>query len=477
MDYGVTDKGFIVKPFEKILEDMQEDWKKETGQDVSITPDSVLGQLFNVIAAPTKDVWDLGESITSTQDIDEASGQYLDKLAYSSNLITRNKESGSKGDILFTGSQGTIIPTLTVVKDFENRNVITTESITLNRANCYTSTFDVKILEDNEDYTINVEGTEITITSSNHATKINILEALELQIKGNTSVNAEIVEEKLLLTFPSFNNLLTTTNSDNLTLYSLGSLVGAESADKGDVNFKTNTLVNLVSSILGVTSVTNPKDFENGRKTETDEELRARIKEGQKEGGAATLPAIQTSLLLLDGVTTVDVISNETLTDDVVTGVPAKSFETFISGGDEDVIAETIFKTKATLELTHGDITKIVVDNNGDNRVIKFSRPTTKYAWIRITYVINQEEVFPANGEELIRNSVLSFGNNMDQGEDLEPTKFYAPCYQTRGVFISKIEVALTDTEVATPSYQETRIPVSKTEALVFDSNRIVITT
>jgi hypothetical protein len=165
------------------------------------------------------------------------------------------------------------------------------------------------------------------------------------------------------------------------------------------------------------------------------------------------------------------------MVDDLVTGIPKKSFETFIVGGDDDEIAQVLWETKGVTSNFHGNILKIVVDDNGDEQPVKFSRNTEKFAWLRITYSINSEEDFPSDGEERMTNAVVSHGNSMYQGEDLDPTKFYAPLYSIRGTYISNIQVAVTDTENETPIYQTSRIPINSVEELTFKDARVFITT
>ena len=43
MEYGLTDNGFIVKPFEKILEEQKADFKTIFGDDIDLSVESVAG--------------------------------------------------------------------------------------------------------------------------------------------------------------------------------------------------------------------------------------------------------------------------------------------------------------------------------------------------------------------------------------------------------------------------------------------------
>lgn len=472
---GVTDNGWETITHQEIVELYQEGAKEVWG-DVPTTPDSVLGELFNIVAAPIKDLWELGKQVEDTQNRDSATGIYLDYLAELVGL-TRLHETGATGDILFTGKVGTSIPINTVCKDTQARNVLTTESGTINRSNCYQSTFSIDVVADDTDYVIVVEGVSNTFNSGTGATEELILLGLKANLDANTETINTIVGSTIVISYPSFNNLLTTTNTDNITLDSVGVLVASESAETGDLDFYEETVTTLVTSNLGVYTVTNPADFISGRLEETDEELRLRMAEREQSTGTATKPAIEASLEDIVGVSRAYLVVNDTLEDDPVTGVPAKSFETFVTGGDSTDIAQTIWDTKPAMGATHGTIETTIIDRNGDTQSVKFSRLTEKIGWLRITYTINSEEDFPAAGESTMESLVIDKGNSMYDGEDLTPTKFYGTLYTVQGVYIESIEVAITDTLDETPVYGTTTLSVSKSENLNFSEASVSITT
>ncbi|AUR84727.1 baseplate protein J-like protein [Vibrio phage 1.063.O._10N.261.45.C7] len=473
---GVTDNGWESKSFDQLMSEVATRAKEALGQDLPTTPDSPFGQFSNIFMASVKDLWDLGQSVTSTGNRDEASGYYLDVLARIARL-TRLPASGSTGNLLFTGSVNATLPTFFACKDDQNRNVLTQEAITLNRANCYQSTFSVLTLADNTEYTIDVEGESFTFNGGTSPTVENVLIGLKGVLDTGDQTFNEIVGETIVLSFASNNNQLTTTNSDSLQLGSVGVLVSAESATVGDLSFPANTVTKLVSSNLSISSVTNPEPFNKGRFRETDEELRQRMSDREQNAGTATKPSIEASISQVDGVVSVLVVPNITMTDDPVTGVPKKSFETFVVGGDDDEIAEVLWQTKGVTSNFFGDILKIIIDENGDEQPVRFSRNVERYAWVRVTYSINSEEAFPADGEVRMASAVASHGNNMYLGEDLDPTKFYCPLYSVPGTYIKNIQVAITENETDPPVYQTTTIPVSSVEALSFSEQRVFITT
>ena len=475
---GVTLYGWEPKTYDDIFNSLSERVKEAYGEDTPTTPDSAFGQFNNIYVASIKDLWDLGGQIEDTQNRSTAEGLYLDYLASLVGLA-RQQARGAEGDLLFQGDVGTLIAVNTVCKDLEDRNVLTQQAGELNRSSCYTSSFIINDFQDNTDYTINVEGYDATANSAVGNDELYVLSVLKASIDANTDMDTllDVDNTTLVVTYPSDNNELTTTNSSNMTITSVGVYVNSVSALEGDVTFLKDTITTLVTPTLGVVSVNNPDDFTEGRFLETDQELRIRMEAREQSTGTATKPAIEASLSEIAGVTSVLVLVNDTLIDDPATGVPAKSFESFVTGGDEDAIASVIWRTKPIIGQTHGEITKTIIDTNGDTQGVKFSRPTTKYAWVRVSYEITDENIFPSDGETQMQNVVLAYGESLTQGEDLVASKFYCPLYTIRGIYVKSVEVAVTGTVYDPPLYVDTYVPVNDTVALDFSTNRITIGT
>lgn len=476
---GVTDTGWETKTYSTILGELSDGAKERWGEDFPTTPESNFGGLASIIAYALKDVWDLGQQVTDTHNRDTATGLYLDYLAGSVGL-TRQAASGATGNIIFTGDVGTTVVSATSCKDTLSNVILTTESVTLNRANCYTSTFSVISVQDSTDYTLIVEGLEVTVNSGIGNDKAYILTGLKnaLDLSGSTVNIVDEDELTLNVTLSSNSNTLTTTNSSNLKLESVGSLVASESAETGDISIEENTVTRLVTSNIGISSINNPAAFTDGRSLETDSELRLRMEELEQDTGTATVPSITSSLYEVSGVTSVVLVVNNTLTDNVVTGVPAKKYEAFVIGGDDNDIAEVLWRTNPIMGNTHGTTTMTIIDSNGDTQGVSFSRPTTEFAWFRISYTIDEEDSdFPANGEDQMAEAIVTYGEAVAQGTDFEPTKYYGPLYTVSGVQITGIEIATTVDELGTPTYQTTKIEVDTTDILDYSTDRVIFST
>jgi uncharacterized phage protein gp47/JayE len=480
---GVTSQGFENKQYSEIVNDLATKAKTPTyfGEQFPVTPDSVFGVLAGLFSAALKDQWDLSGSVADQGNRDKAAGKYLDDLAALIGL-TRLLASGSTGVLLFTGVNSTVVPINTPIKSTSNKEtVLTTSSLTLNRTACYQTRVNIPFIVVGQTYTVTVNGTaysEVAVTSQS-VLQLSTLLAAQITSGGGAlySASYQTSTGNILITSGTTNNNLLTSNSGNVNLVSVSSLVEAKAATSGSINFFTGTLTTIVSPIIGITSVNNPSDFSVGRNEETDAELRVRMEDREQSTGTATKPSIEASLSEVDGVTLAYVIENTTLTPDVDSR-PAKSYETYVAGGLDSAIAKVVWETKPAGIETWGDTSVVVVDHNGDDQLVKFSRFSFKYAWVRVTYSINSEEEFFPDGESLIKAAVVETGSKFYRGEDLEPTKFYGNIYsKVSGIFVSKIEVAITDAPLDTPTYTGVRIPVNKVTNLLFSTDRVPLLT
>lgn len=472
---GVTDTGWVPKNLDTLVDELAEAAESEFGEDFPTTPDSVFGQFANILSASNVDLWQLGQAIIDTQNRDTAEGIYLNYLAAIIGL-SRLEDSGSTGYMLFTGNVGTTVSSGTVCKDNLSRKVTTDTSVELSRAACYTSTYSIKTISDTATYTINVEGTDYSfVPDVSGITEVQILTGLAEVLDQGSDISAEVVDSTVVLTFGYTNNTMTTTNTSNITLVSVGSLISSTAVTTGDLTFEADTITSLVSTNITIISVTNPFDFVNGRDEETDAELRLRMEEEESETGTATLDAIESSLSDVDSVTKVLVVENDTLNtfDD---GQVGKSFQCYVVGGSDDDIATTIWQTKPAGIATYGNSSATVIDNNGNEKTVYFSRKVDLYAWVVVTYSFEDDgSDFPSTGESLLADAVITYGEALDDGEDFIPSRMYEYLYSVDGCLIDSIEIATTTSEGVVPTYQTTKISIEDTEVLNFDLSRVTV--
>ncbi len=206
------------------------------------------------------------------------------------------------------------------------------------------------------------------------------------------------------------------------------------------------TVITILSPAGGWTSVFNPTALVVGRELETDQELRSRAINFKTAGGTATIDSMTSSLLAVDGVSSVTV--NEKFVSECYDGLGAYicaatttqnggSVQVVIAGGDDDEVAQTIWDTKpAGVEVwaligatfNQGD----AIDSNGDTQVMDFNRPVSINMTTVITYKVFDLTIYPSTDEEAyttISDAIVAFGNTLGAGEDVTPAEFEGVVY------------------------------------------------
>lgn len=473
---GVTSTGFEVKTNDEILTELtnRANLPEYFGEIFPTTPDSNYGILSGVISASLKNQYDVSKAVASQGNLDEASGKYLDDLAALSQTY-RLDSAPSTGTLIVTGNDNTTIPVASAAKfTVSGEVVLCSEDTLLTRSKCYKILVTVPDAIVGKSYVIRINGIQCTVTGSGSPTVQTIRDSLVSEISNNISGVTPTVNSSnsFIVTHTTYSSGLTLNTISNLTLSKVTGIVKYEASRDGYIDFFANSTVVQVGSITGVTSIQNIVDWSVGREVETDEDLRVRITNKPSIIGVATKPAIESNVSNLEGVIATLLKENITINIDAE-GRPAKSYELYVEGGSDDIIAEEVWRSKPAGIETYGTVSKIIIDQNGDEQGVKFSRFETKYAWVKVFYQLDSEGVFPINGNELIINTVTDTGNSFKRGQDLESTRFYGELYNNvDGIVVTNVETAITDSPTDTPVYNSNRKSVSDTVKLVFDYPR-----
>jgi len=113
----------------------------------------------------------------------------------------------------------------------------------------------------------------------------------------------------------------------------------------GAVEADPATVINPVTVVIGVLSVTNPTAATVGIDEETDQELRVRRNRSLETPQSSSTGRMFTALASLPNVTDVAVYENDTPTTDA-DGIPAHSLWVVVEGGSVANIVETMTKNK-----------------------------------------------------------------------------------------------------------------------------------
>lgn len=160
-----------------------------------------------------------------------------------------------------------------------------------------------------------------------------------------------------------------------------------EATSWGEVTTLSSHTFSLKTPSIGIESVEYNIDGEAtiGRNTETDEELRQRRADTTTYTASSILSSIKAVVSQIYGVNYINAYENDTM--NTVDGMPPKSFEVVVEGGEEDEIASAILSKKPAGIQAYGTTIKTVDDTEGNRFQIGFTRPTKQPIDIKLTFV------------------------------------------------------------------------------------------
>jgi len=129
MAYGVTADGFVVKPLDVIITEMEDRARTVFGSDVDLTETSVLKKYIEVIAMEEARLWETSEMYYYAGYVDSSTGIQLDRVTAILGVI-RVPAGFATGVVTFSGTPGTNIPAGTPVVA-EDGTVFVTDSLVI----------------------------------------------------------------------------------------------------------------------------------------------------------------------------------------------------------------------------------------------------------------------------------------------------------------------------------------------------------
>lgn len=156
-------------------------------------------------------------------------------------------------------------------------------------------------------------------------------------------------------------------------------------------------------------------------------------------------------------------------------GRPAKSFEAVVEGGSDADVALKIWQLKPAGIQTFGNTHVVITDSQGNPQGINFTRATEVFIWVTVALTLNPQETFPDNGQELVAEAILAYGNTLGIGIDVIIQRVQAVCFSVPGIGSATIQLARTLSLSDTPSYGSSNIDIGETEISVWDLTRIEV--
>lgn len=475
----ITANGLVAKKFSDILSEINLNLKDKLAGDVDTSPETILGIISNIFAEAISDQEDLIQVISDNGNVDKAEGKYLEDLM-SLIKISRLGASPSSGTLEVTGNEGTEVTVDSVFTDLNGNEMKPVRGFLLTKSNC--NRIEVAPLGYGSApagtvYTVGIDNLDVSVFKLVDDTPEVFLSRFALEVSQATFVaNAYISGGNVIIQPNTEGYALEVDLSDNISQISVTGLVPVELVEDGPIDVPAKTATQ--GSVPGLISVTNTRDFNHGRFTESDEELRARHSKSVTILGNTTLSAITAKLLQVPGVTSARVIENSSSLDDINTGLPANSYECIVTGGSDLDVSSVIFESKPISIETVGNTS--VLETYLDNQYeVKFTRPSPKYLWARVEYsqLFDSGVELGVDTDEAIIGALLEYASTLSTGDSFIPRKSLGNIYgATTGIGDLYVSVGVSDDPQVEPeSYSQNTRNVNDKSYLELVANRISI--
>ena len=186
---------------------------------------------------------------------------------------------------------------------------------------------------------------------------------------------------------------------------------------------------------------------------ETDAEARARVKTALSSLGCCSVDAMEAEIRKVPNVTHVLIRVNDE--NSTVDGIPAHTIAAYVNNGNAGLIANAIWAKKPPGIGTYGTVSRTITDPQGNQHVVKFSRPASQYVLVHV--VLRAYDGFDRTAvENAIRSDLMNYINaEKDIGEDINVPQLYGRLYQAVGSLASTF--AITDLSLTASAQTEER--------------------
>lgn len=445
MTYGVTPTGFVKKTLTVIKEELETALRAVFGQSINLTPKSAFGQFVGIMAEREALLWEIAEALYRARDPDGATDAALEAVCALTGTM-RRAAFKSMVVLTCTGSPGTTLNVERMVSVVDiGTKFLTTTTETLASVFAWVAS------------TVYAVGARVT----------NGSKVYHCTVAGTSAASGG----------PSTTDIDIIDGSVHWTHLGSGTAVAdvvASSQTAGPWVASARTLNVIETPVGGWSSALNLLDAQLGANIESDPELRLRREEELAAPGNASLEAVREHVLKVgkdtsNPVLTARVFENYTMSTNA-DGMPPKSIEVLVEGGEDEDILQAVFESKAAGVEPHGTVSGNVIDSEGETHVIKFSRPTMKDVYVKLLVQKNPDE-FPSDGEAQLKSAVVLFGNKQKVGKDAVASSLGAQCFTVSGV----LDVTATFIGLAPSPATSTTITCTTRERARYDTSRVEV--
>lgn len=389
--FGLTPTGFVVKPLEDIVTEIQTDCRAKIAANIDLTPTSNVQSLIAIISDRLEELWQLGQALYVATDSDKALDAALIALCAITGTIPQAARpstvtaiaTGTTGTVLLTGRQPSVVDTkVKFASDADATLVAASAWIALH---VYTAGAVVK----------NSSAIFFCQTGGTSAAS-----------GGPSGTSSAITDGTVVWGFVGPGTAFATISWTCTTTGPLTALAG--------------TLTKIETTVAGWLGVRNMVDAALGNEADTNAQLRLRRQQELLGQSRSVIDSIRTRILEdVAGVTSAIVFQNDTESTNV-DGMPPHSVECLVRGGLDQDITDTVFANVAAGITTYGNQTGtfVDVDNGEQTYTVKWSRPVLHAIYI-IANVVKDPLRFPLDGQARIIASLALAGSFFEEGQDV----------------------------------------------------------
>jgi uncharacterized phage protein gp47/JayE len=211
-------------------------------------------------------------------------------------------------------------------------------------------------------------------------------------------------------------------------------VVGAYNAAIGEVT-------TIVTSVSGISAVTNTVAATPGRLRETDAELKARHTIAVATSGEESITRIYEAVTEVTGVSAVYAYDNDT--DSTHTdGTPAHKIHISAIGGTDAAVAEAIANNKTEGVGTYGATTESVYNaTTKQAKDINFNRAIDTPNYIDIV-LAKVSGVYPDDGDDQVKAALVAYySDNISINDNVDYNSLYNPIYSIPGLNVTSLKL------------------------------------
>lgn len=449
---AIPSTGLEVQTFEEVISSIIANEKELVSSTINANEDTLLGQLNTIMASRIALANEGLQDVYDQRNIDVAEGKALDDCI-SWMGIARQGAVATKGEQWFVGVDGITIPSGSLIRNSGTGDTYSLDSsLVISKSSCKSIKLSIITVSNSTLYSVVVNGVTYSYTSDSSATKQEIITGLVASITAGTNITAvDNGDETFTITTDDSSNM-SYLNDVKLKILEVISAGNITCSVLGSVQAPQLSIDTIITPVSGWSLTYNPNALVVGRGVETDADLRSRAKLSRSSSGKATVDAIRSAVLNVDGVSSVSVNQQYVSLGDNINGQPAGSIQLTIQGGTTDNdVAQAIFDTVAAGvevwavpdgSLVSGTATDIL----GDIHTVEWNRPTAYPMTILVTYKVFDTLSYPASDADAydaISQAVLAFGNSLTSGKDVYANEFEGSVYgAVSGIYQVYVEIA-----------------------------------